>query len=365
MKTATAFIRRQAEPAGHLALRFLPVPAIGALSLGLLAMLIGLGGCDGRRQVTFAGKTMGTTYHVKVVAGWLTRTGHLQPAVEKRLAEVNQSMSTYLKDSEISRFNAHRQTDAGFAASADFLRVMSEGRRLHELSGGAWDGTVDPLVTLWGFGRSGPVDKAPAPDRIRQALDKVGFSHFAFGPEGRIFKDRPDVTVDLGSIAKGFGVDAVAKVLREAGFDRFIVEIGGEVYTAGLRRDNRPWKVGINRPQKDAALDSVYKTVALSDKALATSGDYRQFFEQDGRRYSHLIDPLTGYPLDNRVVGVSVVADNCTLADGLATAVMVMGVAKGLALIDRLEGVEGLIVEQCADGTLQDHYSKGFEVLLD
>lgn len=338
-------------------------PVLWLLGLGL-AMLIGLGGCHGQREVVFAGKTMGTTYHVKVVAGWLTRTGHLQPAVEKRLAEVNQSMSTYIKDSEISRFNAHRQTDAGFAASADFRWVMAQGRRLHELSGGAWDGTVDPLVNLWGFGRSGPVDKVPDPDRIRQVLDKVGFSHFTFHQDGRIFKDRPDVTVDLGSIAKGFGVDAVAKVLREAGFDRFIVEIGGEVFAAGLRRDNRPWQVGINRPQKDAALDSVYKTVALSDKALATSGDYRQFFEQDGRRYSHIIDPVTGYPVDNRVVGASVVADNCTLADGLATALIVMGVAKGLAMIDGLDGVEALIVEQGADGTLHDHYSKGFKVLL-
>jgi len=337
---------------------------IGWIALMVAGLLVGIGGCGGKTEAVFAGKTMGTTYHVKVVAGYFQRTAHLQQAIDARLAQVNASMSTYIKDSEISRFNAHRQTGAGFAASADFYFVMQEGQRIHELSGGAWDGTVDPLVNLWGFGRSGPVDKAPDQDRIDRVLEQVGFNHLRFAPDRRIFKDRPDIAVDLGSIAKGFGVDAVAKVLREAGFSRFIVEIGGEVMAAGLRPDDTAWKVGLNRPQAGAALDSVYKTVALRDQALATSGDYRQFFQQGGRRYSHLINPATGWPVDNGVVAVSIVADTCTLADGLATAVMVMGVTKGLALIDGLEGVEALIVEQGADGTLHDHYSKGFAVLL-
>jgi len=358
MKSNPLVLPPSATPAGR--------PARTGWLLGLVfGLLAAVSGCEGwSREVVFSGKTMGTTYHIKVVAGYFQRTAHLGQAVEARLAQVNQSMSTYLKDSEISRFNAHRQTDTPFAASADFYVVMEQGRRLHELSQGAWDGTVDPLVNLWGFGRSGWSGKIPDQDQIDQARAKVGFGHFTFGTDRRIGKDRPDVSVDLGSIAKGFGVDAIAGVLRRAGFSRFIVEIGGEVYAAGLRRDGTAWRVGINRPEKGAALDSVYQTLALSDQALATSGDYRQFFEHNGRRYSHIIDPATGRPVDNRVVGVSIVADTCALADGLATAVVVMGVERGMELIRRLEGVDGLIVEESAQGSLVNHFSPGFSALI-
>jgi FAD:protein FMN transferase len=137
------------------------------------------------------------------------------------------------------------------------------------------------------------------------------------------------------------------------------VEIGGEVFAAGLRKDGRPWRVGINRPKKDAPFDQVYKVIPLSDKALATSGDYRIFFEINGQRFSHVLDPRNGYPITNGVVSVSMVADNCTLADGLATAVMVLGPQKGLELVSRLKNVECLIVAQNKEGTLTDYYSMG------
>jgi len=154
----------------------------------------------------------------------------------------------------------------------------------------------------------------------------------------------------------------VAGILRQNDFANYLVEIGGEVVAAGNRPDGRPWRIGINRPRTNAAADEVYKVVDLANQALATSGDYRNFFEADGVRYSHVIDPRTGYPVSNGVVSVSIVADNCTLADGLATAIMVMGAEKGLLLIERLIGVEGLIVVAKSDGTLVDYYSKGFGV---
>jgi thiamine biosynthesis lipoprotein len=170
------------------------------------------------------------------------------------------------------------------------------------------------------------------------------------------------VTLDLSSIAKGYGVDQVAELMRQAGFVDFLVEIGGEVFAAGVRSDGRPWRVGINRPKADARIDEVYQIVSLQDRAFATSGDYRNFFLQDGVRYSHIIDPKTGRPVGNGVVSVSIVADNCTLADGLATAVMVMGAQKGLALINRLAGVQGLITVELPDGSLQDHPSEGIRL---
>jgi thiamine biosynthesis lipoprotein len=270
-------------------------------------------------------------------------------------------MSTYQEDSEISRFNRFGQTGVKFKISDDFLRVMTAGQTIYRISEGAWDATVNPLVDLWGFGRGSRRYKAPPPDEIAVLLADIGFSNIEVLAPGFLLKKRASVTVDLSSIAKGYGVDQVADILRQNGFASFLVEIGGEVFAAGHRSDGRPWRIGINRPRTDAAADAVYKVVELSNQAMATSGDYRNFFEVDGIRYSHVIDPRSGYPVSNGVVSVSIVAADCTLADGLATAVMVMGVEKGLELIDRLSGIEGLIVVAKKDGTLVDYYSKGFE----
>jgi thiamine biosynthesis lipoprotein len=173
-------------------------------------------------------------------------------------------------------------------------------------------------------------------------------------------KNLATVTLDLNSIAKGFAVDRVCGLLAAGGYKNYLVEIGGEVYAAGVRADGKNWRVGINRPQKDAAIDEVYKAVSLADQALATSGDYRNFFEIDGVRYSHVIDPRSGYPVSNGVVSVSIIAENCTLADGLATAIMVMGPAKGIQLVNQLNNVECFIIVEKPDGRLIDFYSTGF-----
>jgi thiamine biosynthesis lipoprotein len=190
----------------------------------------------------------------------------------------------------------------------------------------------------------------------------VGFDRIRLDPSGTISKTDPAVTLDLASIAKGYGVDAIARLLGDEGFDHFLVEIGGEVYARGRRKDGKPWRVGINRPDRQAAFNDVYQAVPLTDRAMATSGDYRIFFQVDGQSYSHILDPRTGRPVTNGVVSATVVADNCTVADGLATALMVMGPEKGVALVNRLPSVACLIVVRQADGTLTDHPSSGFVI---
>jgi len=330
----------------------------------LLAALLAAG-CDGRRENVLTGRTMGTTYSVKVVTGYFGSIAGLQEKIDRRLEAINHSMSPYLQDSEISRFNRFQQTGEEFRISADFLQVMKTAAQVYELSGGAWDGTVNPLVDLWGFGRAGRRSQVPAAGKISELLGDVGFDKIEIRDSGALIKRQASVTLDLSSIAKGFGVDQVAAVVRDAGFTDFLVEIGGEVLAAGVRPDDRPWRVGINRPKPAAGFDEVYKVVSLKDQAFATSGDYRQFFVQDGRRYSHIIDPKTGYPVAHRVVSVSILARNCTLADGLATAVMVMGAERGLALINRLEGVEGLIVVENPDGSLADEGSRRWHAYAD
>jgi thiamine biosynthesis lipoprotein len=301
---------------------------------------------------------MGTTWNVAVVGRG--SVGALQGKIDRRLEEVNQSLSTYREDSEISRFNRFQRAGEEFPISGDFLRVMKTAERVFALSGGAWDGTVMPLVDLWGFGPAGPVGEPPAEEKIAARLADVGFAKIEIRDSGALVKRRPSVTLDLSSIAKGYGVDQVAELVRGEGFTDFIVEIGGEVRAGGARRDGRPWRVGINRPRTDAAPDEVYRVALLRDEAFATSGDYRNYFLRDGVRYSHVIDPRTGRPVTNRVVSASIRAPDCTLADGLATAVMVLGAQAGLALVERLDDVEGLVVVETKEGGLQDHPSSGF-----
>ena len=318
-------------------------------------------GCTARRETVFTGRTMGTTYSVKLVTGYLQPVSGLQSQIDRRLDDINQSMSTYREDSEISRFN--RLTTAGekFLVSPDFMRVMQMAQKVFTITDGAWDGTVKPLVDLWGFGPEGKRVVLPPPAAVRQRLQAVGFDAIQIVDDRYLVKRKASVNLDLASIAKGYGVDQIAALLRDSGFKNFLVEIGGEVYAAGHRKDGLPWRVGINTPRKEASLDQVYKVVNLTDGAMATSGDYRNFFEIDQKRYSHVIDPRSGYPVANGVVSASVLSADCTFADGLATALIVMGPDKGIELVNRLEGVDCLIVVMQADGTLIDHYSKSFQ----
>ncbi|MEJ2472628.1 MAG: FAD:protein FMN transferase [Desulfobacterales bacterium] len=318
-------------------------------------------GCNARRETVFTGRTMGTTYSVKLVTGYLQPVSGLQSQIDKRLDDINQSMSTYRDDSEINSFN--RLTAAGekFLVSPDFMRVMQMAQKVFTITDGAWDGTVKPLVDLWGFGTEA-IKKVPPPAAaVRQRLQAVGFDAIEIVDNRFLVKGKATVNLDLASIAKGYGVDQIAALLKDSGIEDFLVEIGGEVYAAGHRKDGLSWRVGINTPRKEASLDQVYKVVNLTNGAMATSGDYRNFFEIDQKRYSHVIDPRSGYPVANGVVSASVLSADCTFADGLATALIVMGPDKGIELVNRLEGVDCLIVEMQADGTLIDHYSKAFQ----
>lgn len=334
-------------------------PGLRATLTLILAALL-FGACQPKRELRLTGQTMGTTYHIRVVAGLFTSGSDLQRQIDRRLATINKSMSTYDPESEISRFNAIQSTSMVFSPSDDFLHVLQVAAELHRLTDGAWDGTLDPLINLWGFGRKGAVERIPDEDEIRQAMAHVGFERIRQDPEGTIGKIDPAVTLDLASIAKGYGVDVVARLLERQEFSDFLVEIGGEVYARGRRKDGNPWRVGINRPEKGAALTDVYKALFLVDLAMATSGDYRIFLEIGDHAYAHILDPRTGRPVTNGVVSVTVVAPTCTVADGLATALMVMGPDQGIPLVNRLASVACLIVVRQPDGSLRDYPSDGF-----
>ncbi len=317
-------------------------------------------GCTGKEETLISGQTMGTTYHIRIVAGYFKLLGGLKKKITQRLEGINQSMSIYIPHSEISRFNALKAARQRFDPSEDFLNVMRIARKIYLLTDGAWDGTVKPLVDLWGFGIRKGENRVPTFAEIRPLLDHIGFRHIEIDDSGYLIKKNKAVTLDLGSIAKGYAVDQIAALIRRNQIQDFMVEIGGETYAAGNRIDGELWRVGINQPAKTAAANAIYKVLRLKNKALATSGDYRNFFEINGKRFSHILDPRTGYPVSNGVVNVSIVSDSCTFADGLATAVMVMGLQKGIRLLNRLDHVTGLIVVRGSEGRLIEYASKGF-----
>ena len=349
--------------------RHLPINRNETISLRLKSIVICIvflfllclpQGCNARKEVVFTGRTMGTTYHIKVVASYFKGTSGLQKKIDARLKAINQSMSTYIHDSEISRFNRSTITDKPFRVSDDFFRVFKVAQHLYTLTNGAWDGTIKPLVDIWGFGSGEQEDSLPDAAAIGSTLKTVGFHQIDSFDQGSVQKKHPSVTLDFASIAKGYAVDQIALLLISNKIDNFIVEIGGEVFASGVRQDGKKWRVGVNVPDKEASLQDLYSVVQLSNLAMATSGDYRNFIERDGVTYSHIIDPRTGYPLQNGVAGVTILAADCTLADGLATAIVVMGMEQGIALIEKLPGVEGLVIVRDPDGTLKDFPSTGF-----
>ncbi|MFO7989144.1 MAG: FAD:protein FMN transferase [Desulfotignum sp.] len=313
------------------------------------------------REYTIQGRTMGTFYTVKLVSSRQQSMELWQKQINTRLEQVNAGLSMYDPNSDLSRFN---RTEPGrlFRLSRDFARVMDTARTVFTLTDGAWDGTIKPLVDLWGFGTRESFDTLPDPGAIAEALALTGFQHLVF-ENNHVKKTKPGITLDLGSIAKGYGVDAVAGVLTRAGIDDFLVEIGGELFGSGMNRHKKPWSVGITHPLKTGADAGLYKVVNLENRAIATSGDYRNYFEFQGKIYSHIIDPRTGYPVDNLVVSASVIADTCTFADAMATALMVMNPEGSLALVDSLENVECLIIQKTPAG-FTEFASRGFHAFV-
>ncbi len=324
--------------------------------------MTGCTGC-GQREAFISGQTMGTTYHITLVTGYLTNIATLKDKIEQRLTEINKSMSTFLLDSEISRFNRSKSTTQYFLPTADFFFVISQAHKIYKLTHGAWDGTIFPLIRFWGFEKKKFPDHLPPESMIKKLLAETGFEHIQIIDGAYLKKAKPDISLDLASIAKGYGVDQISGLLQQAGLNNFLVEIGGEVYAAGRKSNGKQWRIGINRPAENAFPDEAVKVLNIEDKALATSGDYRNFFIIDQKRYSHIINPQTGYPVDNQVVSVSVLAENCTMADGLATAVMVLGHKKGLELINQIKGVEVLIIIRKPDESFKEYQSPGFPII--
>ncbi|MCU0256683.1 MAG: FAD:protein FMN transferase [Vicinamibacterales bacterium] len=289
----------------------------------------------------FAGPTMGSTFSVRIAGGPFAAglAEAARAAVAAAFDGVVARMSTYDPASELVRFNRHASTSP-FPLSPDTLAVLGLGQAVAALTGGAFDVTVAPLVGAWGFG-AGAAARGARPSGPSLAAP-VGWRGLAVDPgAGTARKAVPALQADLSGSAKGHAVDEAARALQALGLEHFLVEAGGEVRTRGRNAEGRPWQVAVERP--DAWPQQVHRIVPLQDLAMATSGDYRNFYELDGRRYSHEIDPATRAPVAHGLASVTVVHEDCMTADALATALFVLGPERGLALA-RVEGLAALFI---------------------
>ncbi len=298
-----------------------------------LASLLILSGCEKPvEQIHISGPTMGTTYNIKYIQqDGVPASEVLHKEVDRLLEEVNDQMSTYRKSSELSRFNQYQDT-APFEVSPQTATVVREAIRLNGVTLGALDVTVGPLVNLWGFGPEARPEVVPTDEELAVRKANIGIEHLTV--EGNnLSKDLPHLYVDLSTIAKGWGVDVVADYIQSQGIENYMVEIGGEIRLKGVNREGTGWRIAVEKPTVDER--TIQEIIEPGDYAIATSGDYRNYFERDGVRYSHIIDPQTGRPINNRVVSVTVLDKSCMTADGLATGLMVLGEEKGIEIAEQ------------------------------
>jgi FAD:protein FMN transferase len=333
-------------------------------ALGAAALVSGCGdwrGAAAAPALEFRGPTMGSSFSVKIAGARLPATAEaaVRDAAQGALEAVETAMSAYRPESELSRFNAHASA-LPFTFSADTFAVFGLAQEVSAATGGAFDITVAPVVDAWGFGpgrRQRVVDTA----EIGALEKRIGWRMLALDAGARTAtKRRPDLRADLSGIAKGYAVDKAAQALAALGIADYMVEAGGEIRTRGHNAEGRPWQIAIERP--DAVPQRPHFIVPLAGQSMATSGDYRIYFERDGQRYCHEIDPATGAPIRNGLASVSVVAADCGYADAMATALIVLGADRGQALAEE-RGVAAYFILREADGRFSERRTSAFAAL--
>jgi thiamine biosynthesis lipoprotein len=312
------------------------------LRIGWLIAALLVAACDSDSRLPeyeLAGSTMGTTYSIKLVA---PPESLVKDALQKQIADtlerVENLTSTYRDLSELSAFNSSQSTE-WHASSSELCDVIEQALQISRLTDGAFDMTVGPLVNLWGFGPDGDIQQPPTEDEISAAAARVGYKRIETDCSmPAIRKNRHDMYVDLSGWAKGYAVDKVAEALNENELADYLVEIGGEMRMRGHNADNLGWAVAIEAPVvSERAVQTILR---ITDRSVATSGNYRNFFENDGKLYSHTIDGRSGRPVSHSLAAVTVIDQSAAFADGMATALLVLGAEAGPALAEKL-GIAG------------------------
>ncbi|VVO10382.1 FAD:protein FMN transferase [Pseudomonas fluorescens] len=294
--------------------------------LSLFLVIGALSGCgNGDSLESFGGPTMGSTYSIKYVRyTGIPGPAEVQQQVQHILAEVDQQMSTYRSDSDIERFN-ELPANSCQPMPASILQLVRVGEQLSIESDGSFDLTVEPLLNLWGFGPQAREEKVPSAEALAEVRQRVGHGHLRIEGD-RLCKDAP-VNVDFNSIAAGYAVDQIAGKLTALGIDSYLVEVTGELKALGKKPDGSPWRIALEEPRDDQQV--VERVIVVDGHGVSTSGDYRKYFEQDGRRYSHTFDARTGKPVEHALASVTVIHTSALMADGLSTLLLILGPERG------------------------------------
>lgn len=330
-----------------------------------LLLCTGLFGCtekslnDNQKQLVYNGTTMGTSYQVKIASGNTPVAKGLAEQINNRLESLDNTFTTYKKTSELMVFN-QAEVKQPKIISDDMQRVMKLASELYVLTDGAFDPTVGQLVDLWGFGPKYTGEQIPKPEEINQYLSSIGLSHLSLDQNAKTATRNTDIQLDFSAIAKGYAVDAVAELLASTGIKNYLVEVGGELRASGEKQNGDPWRIAIEKPSLSQS--GIQQVVDLKNVAVATSGDYRNYFEKNGKRYSHTIDPRSGYPVDHKLASVTVIAATAAKADALATAMMVLGPEQTLLFAEQHSIPVYILIKQ-AEG-FETQYSEAFSDYL-
>ena len=302
--------------------------------LAILLLATQLVSCDKPVEaIKISGPTMGTTYNITLFPAKDSAldSKQIQKQIDDSLKRINQQMSTWIKDSEISLFNNSESTD-WYPVSTEFASVVEAAQSISESSNGAFDITVGPLINIWGFGKDFK-NNNPDDATITATKANTGYKKLTVRSSPPALKKQiPQLKINLSAIAKGYGVDAIAEQLAAAGVDNYLVEIGGEIRANGNKPNKSLWRIAIEKPSTKER--SIQQGLLLNNTGVATSGDYRNYFERDGQRYSHTINPETGKPITHQLASITILHKSAMMADGLATAIMVMGEDKAKTFID-------------------------------
>lgn len=328
--------------------------------LGLLT-----GACDkpqyDEKLFVIDGLTMGTSYTIKINAKLTAaETKQITDGINSILNDVNQKMSTYITDSELSHINQARTSD-WIMISDELYTVVKSAIEIGQLTNGAFDITIGPVVNLWGFGPENRPEQVPSESDIHHALQQTGYHHLQLmASPAAIKKGRNAAYLDLSGIAKGRAVDRIANYLLQHHYRNFMVEIGGEVSAKGINKNGISWRIGIEKPVTKQRI--VQRIISLDNISMATSGDYRNYFEQNGLRYSHTIDPKTGHPITHKLASVTVLHPSAMVADALATGLLVMGTTAGYELAEK-QNIAALFLTG-PETLFNEKYTKAFKTYL-
>ena len=310
-------------------------------------IIFGISCGETHHQIELSGFTMGTTYNIKIISNNIDNNykKDLNSQIDSILNSINQQMSTYLYNSEISTFNNTESIDP-FYISEEFSYVVKRALLWATKTEGAFDITLVPLLYLWGFGpgqKGGLKDIFPDEATILKRKTHMGYDKLIIN-KNYLRKTDPYIKIDLNAIAKGFGVDAICSFLNSKAIKNYMVEIGGEVRCLGFNQKKKSWMIAIENPENSNSNNNIRWAVPLNNMSMATSGDYRNYYEIDNERYSHEIDPRSGYPAQTKIASATVVASSCIDADALATALIIMGINKAMQLIEKTNNVEAFLI---------------------